>query len=86
MTLSIMASWSLYDQYGFKSVCSSSLVLGQPVIIKFLDIVGGHPVQMPAVFVIWHALWDVCCLLYGIYLYVHILDRFVLAFDMIVQR
>ena len=34
--LSITASSSLHDQYGFKSACSSSLVLGQPVIIKLL--------------------------------------------------
>ena len=78
-----MASSSLYDQYGLMSVYSSSLVLGQPVIIKLFDIVTGHPVWMAAVFVIWtHTLG---CLLqsYDIDLDLHILDEFVLAFDVV---
>ena len=34
---SITASSSLYDQWGFRSTCSSSLVLGHPAIMQFFN-------------------------------------------------
>ena len=47
---SITASSSLYDQYGIRSACRSSLVLGHPVIIK------------PLRHCKWSSCVDACCI------------------------
>ena len=50
LTLSITASLSLYDQYGFKSACNSSLVLGQPANIRLFK------------YCKWSSCVDSCCI------------------------
>ena len=53
ITPSITISSSLYGQYSMMSVCSSSLLCGQPAIINVLVVVGGHSAMMNVVFPLW---------------------------------